>query len=254
MIELWEATLSGIDTNGFYGVQRSGQANSGGAQAGLTPDRLYHPYSFVARPRDPDDAGACQLFYQRAGTGEGFSWLANDPRDVGIIPPLKKGGSAWYCWTGAFQTFDGDTGTLTTYVPYDDNGTIKAHLITVGVDGNGTPIVEFASGTGLAVTLLDDTLTVKNASGSAYIVLDDSGTSIVGPFKAAGGADLGGPTSVTLVKHPPLATALALLNTALGTLAGIPALAAAQAQLTAAVAALTIVATPVGGTVTTKGA
>jgi hypothetical protein len=209
MIELWEAALTGVDTDGFYGVQRTGQ---GGTESGLTPDRLYHTFGFVSRPLDPTSAGACQLFYQRAGTGEGYSWLANDPRLVSKYPQTKKGGSCQYASDGSFASFDPETHTWTLYVPYADG---KAHLVTVGKDGNGTPILESAHGNGQAVTMLDRSLVVKNCAGDGYIELNDSGCVINANLKLHGAAEINGakitPTgdvvtstgvSLTLHTHP----------------------------------------------------
>lgn len=244
---LGSALLTVRDENGFYGVQHSPM---GGAEPGVKPDELVHTFGFASRPLDPEDGKGCSLFYFDDGP-EGFAWLAHDPRLADKIPPLQKGGSVQYAADGSFASFDPETHTWTLYVPYADG---KAHLVTVGKDGNDTPIIELASGEGPSITILDKVITTKNASGSAYSFLDDDGHNFVGPFKAAGGADLGGPTSVPLTKHPALAAGIAALNTALVSLAQLPPLAPAKAQLEAAVVALTALATPLGGTVTTKGA
>jgi hypothetical protein len=249
-LELSTCQLTGIDENGFIGAQIDAL---GGQDSGVTPDQLSHTHGFKSRPLDPVDGIGCSMFHYQCGSSERYCWLADDPRSVEITPPIKKGGSCQYASDGSFASFDPETHTWTLYVPYA-TGPAKAHLVTVGRDGNDTPIVELASGEGPSITILDQVTTLKNADGSAYVVLDGSGTSVVGPFKAAGGADIGGPSSVPLTKHPAVTVALTPLIAALGTLAGLPPLAAAAAQLTAAAAALTVLATPVGGTVTTKGA
>lgn len=257
---IWTVNLTGRDANGFYGVQRSGY---GGER--LTPDRLSHSYGFIGRCRDPDANGnGCNVLYLDAGTRENYAWLLNDDRDALIVPPVKPGGSAQYAADGAFASFDPDTHTWTLYVPYA-NG--KAHLVTVGKDGNGTPIVELSSGEGPAITILDKVITTKNASGSAYAVLDDAGHSFVGPFKAAGGADLGGPTSEPLTKFAATTTELTALQSALtavgAALTGITSILANAAAAPATAAAVTAIATAQSAlatftaaapTLTTKGA
>lgn len=185
-LELWESALVARDTDGFYGVQRTGH---GGKESGLTPDRLYHPYGFIGIHRDPTSSGAGQLFYQRFGSGEGFAWLVGDPRDVNVIPPVKNGGSCQYAADGCFQIFDPDTHTKSTYIPYADG---KAHLETVGVDGNGTPIMEYVHGNGMALTMLDRTLVLKNADGDSYIQLDDNGCILNANLKVTGAVEVNG--------------------------------------------------------------
>lgn len=251
MIELWESALCGIDTDGFYGVQRSGH---GGAEAGLTPDRQYHTHGFISRQLDPDDSGKCVVAYQRIGPGEGMAWVLNDPRLVSKYPALKKGGSCQYASDGSFSSFDPETHTWTLYVPYSTSPA-KAHLVTVGRDGNNTPIVELASGEGPSLTILDKVTTLKNAGGSAYVVLDDSGTSIVGPFKAAGGADIGGPTSEPLSKFAVLNAALQAVAAALASIpAGLTPAGSAAAPAIATAQAAIAAFTGTGATLTTKGA
>jgi hypothetical protein len=265
VIKIWTATLTGIDSGGFYAVQRSGH---GGEEASLTPDRLYHAYGFIGRCNDPDTNGdGATVAYASAGSRENIAWLLNDPRDVSRIPPVKKGGSCQYASDGSFSSFGPETHTWTVYVPYSSSPA-KAHLVTIGKDGNDTPIIELASGEGPSITLLDKVTTLKNADGSAYVVLDDDGTSIVGPFKAAGGADIGGPSSLPLVKFPPLSTELTAVQNALTMIgAALTAVAAGTTNppavatpvanaIQAIVQALSALAvfTTAGPTLTTKGA
>lgn len=186
MIELWIATLSGRDTDGFYGIQRTGH---GGTEAGLTPDRLYHTHGFFSRPLDPEGDEGCRLFYQRTGAGEGLAWLADDTRLVDKIPPIKKGGSCQYASDGSFASFDPETHTWTVYVPYADG---KAHLTTVGKDGNDKPILEHVHGDGMAITMLDRALVIKNAGGDAYFELNDSGAIMNANLKVHGAIEANG--------------------------------------------------------------
>lgn len=262
---LGKALLTVRDENGFLGVQRDPLALNP-LYADAPAYELLHPYGFASRPLDPSGGKACSLLHWSDGA-EGFAWLANDPRLADIIPPIVKGGSVQYASDGSFASFDPETHTWTLYVPYSSSPA-KAHLVTVGRDGNGAPIIELASGEGPSFTILDKVTTQKNADGSCYVVLDDSGTSIVGPFKAAGGADLGGPASQPLTKFAPLSTELAAVQAALtaigAALASIgpqtlspPSVAAQVSAATAAVAAAGVALAAfgtAGPTLTTKGA
>jgi hypothetical protein len=263
-LQLGVALLTVRDENGFYGVQHE---PFGGAGAAAPQDDLHHAYGFKGRPLDADANGrGCALWYDFDGK-DGLAFLGYDPRIADKIPPVKKGGSVQYGSDGSFALFDPETRTWTLYVPYAESPA-KAHLVTVGKDGNGTPIVEHASGEGPSYTMLGRVTTIKNADGSAYLVLDDNGTSVVGPFKAASGADLGGPASMALTKFAPLSTELTAIQTALNALTaavtaladvpvnsaagGAPAAAAAAAVLAAVGALATFNAA--GTTLTTKGA
>jgi hypothetical protein len=212
-LQIGIALLTVRDENGFYGVQHD---PFGGDQAGAPQDELQHSYGFLGRPLDAEKGRGCSIWYD-FDEKEGHAFLGHDPRAAEKIPPVKKGGSVQYASDGSFAVFDPETHTWTLYVPYADSPA-KAHLVTVGLDGNNTPIIELASGEGLALTLLGRVLTAKNASGSAYITLDDEGTNVVGPFKAAGGADLGGPTSAPLAKATELLSWATEVVTALASL------------------------------------
>lgn len=214
MLELGTCVTTGYDENGFIGVQIDGY---GGPDSSTQFEQLSHAYGFAARPLDPVKGIGCTLFRWNQRRRR-HMWLGDDPRLADKVPPIKKGGSAQYASDGSFASFDPETHTWTLYVPYA-NG--KAHLVTVGKDGNGTPIVELASGEGPSLTILDKVTTLKNAGGSAYIVLDDDGTTIVGPLKAAGGADIGGPTSAPLAKSAELLVWAVNVNAALNSL-GVP--------------------------------
>lgn len=208
--DLGVALLTVRDENGFLGVQHDPFALK--AELGTSaPDELLHCYGFQGRPLDPENGRGCSLLFGNDGH-EGFALLANDPRLVDKIPPLPKGGSVQYSSDGSFSTLNPETHTWSLYVPY---ATGKAHLGTVGNDGNGKPIIEFASGTGAAWTLLDGVTTLSSDSGATYLQIGDEGINAIGPFKATSGADIGGPGSVPLVKAPGLATELQALQTAL---------------------------------------
>lgn len=245
MLELGICEATQYDVDGFIGIQIDGL---GGQDAGTPYEQLSHQYGFLSRPLDPANDTGCSLFRWSQGRTR-HAWLGDDPRISALLPQVKKGGSVQYASDGSFASFDPETHTWTVYVPYSSSPA-KAHLVTVGKDGNGTPIVEMASGEGPSFTILDRVTTLKNASGSAYLFIDDDGTNVVGPLKAAGGADLGGPTSLPLTKHPDLLALLGALSAYVATMTPTPATAAAASAFATALGAFTTA----GGTLTTKGA
>lgn len=249
--------LTEYDADGFLGFQYDAY---GGEKSGMSPGYLQHFYGRISRQLDRDDGGASGLLYAHDGS-EIHAWALGDPRVVLKLPQVQKGGQALYDSNGSFIAFQPDDRTVQVYVPYSDG---KAHLLTFGKDGNGAPIIELASGTGLSVTLLDETITVSNADGSSYLTIGADGTSVVGPFKAAGGADLGGPTSMPLAKFAEMAavvTALAqALDASVTAAAAVPppgagtAIAAALKTALAGLQPLLATMNATGATVTTKGA
>lgn len=197
--DLATARVSQLDDNNFLGVQ----IDAFDGEQGIDSSELLHTYGFVSRPRDPDVdqdgkvRHGCATLFCWDGTST-LAWLATDPRAVPFLPPLKKGQTATYAWNGAkgiaYRTIDPDTLTETTYVPYafDGNGTAtKAHLITVGKDGNGAPLIEIVSGEGQSITMLGESIVIANKSGNAYLELNNAGITANGAVKVNGGVDVG---------------------------------------------------------------
>lgn len=245
--DLGVSMASAYDADGFVGLQVDA---FGEKRSGMSAIELHHAFGFASRPLDPaNDNTGCSILYAYKGS-EGFAWALNDPRLADKIPPLKKGGSAQYDSNGSFFSFDPETRTGTLYVPYAEG---KAHLLTIGNDSNGKAIVEFVSGEGPAITILDRVATVTNAPGNAWWQLDDSGTTIIGALKAHGGADLGGTASQPLTKFAPLGAWAAGVQAALAALAAIPTNSAASGPV-GAVAGLLAGLVSSGPTVLTKGA
>lgn len=186
-LSLGKALLTVRDENGFWGVQRDALALKQ-QQAESPPFELLHTHGFASRPLDPTNGKSCSLFFGVDGH-EGFAWLANDPRLIDKIPPLAKGGSVQYASDGSFAVFNPDTHTWSLYVPYT---TGKAHSITAGLDGNDKPLLEVVHGDGMAVTMLEKSLVLRNAAGDAYIEINDAGIIINGNVKINGALEANG--------------------------------------------------------------
>jgi hypothetical protein len=254
------AVLTEYDENGFIGVQFDAFG-----EKGIAPPELLHQYGFASRPLDPTTSESgettfgCEALVGWEGS-DAFAFLFGDPRVTPKVPQLKKGGSAQYASDGSFASFDPETHTWTLYVPYafetDDEGVTtatKAHVITVGRDGNDKPIVELSSGEGQSITMLGTSLVLSSSGGAAYLEITDGGINAIGPFKAASGADLGGPASMPLTKFAPLSAHFTALQAALAAIVAIPANSGVSGAVAAAAATLATF-NSAGPTLTTKGA
>jgi hypothetical protein len=246
------AALSEYDGDGFPSVQTRGFA---GEASGNAPFELHSTFGFLSRPDDPDpgpDGLGCQVLFGVEGD-DTHAWLSHDPRYLPRVPPLKKGGSVHYCKTGAFASFDGETGSYTLYVPYafDGETPTKAMTIAVNVDAAGEENIAIVHGDGSAVLLHNGAVTMKSkAGGAGWISVDEQGVNIGGTFNAAGGVTAGGPAASPVALATPLLAWMATVNafmTAVGTHLGAPgAVVGNPATATAATAAVTAGAAAAG--------
>jgi hypothetical protein len=184
----------------------------------------YGALGLVVRPRPPETIAGQVLNAEGYGARTPAGMVPFTRRDLRLnrrFPNPKPGTVALVGYGGGFLSFDdadGDTSLGTLYVPYarDGSGNVtKAHMISLGKDGNGTPFVGIISGEGPRVTLLGHEVVVASKDGSNRLEVNDNGVNAVGAFKAASGADLGGPTSRALAMHAELAALLGQLNTLL---------------------------------------
>lgn len=197
VFELGACTLTEFDQDGVLTAQVDGL----GDEPRTEPYELHHPFGFAARPEDPEtgpngeilEGKACNLLVGRDGT-EAHAWLAADPRFVENFPPLAKGSSVQYCAKPSFDLHNGEDGTKTIYVEVGDS----AHLVTIGLDGNGAPIVEVVHSAGMALTLLDGKAILKNAAGDAYVEVGASGIVLNGNVKITGTLECNGASITTI--------------------------------------------------------
>lgn len=204
----WEygsITFSAYDEDGFLGVQCDVY---GELESGMPPFESLGTYGFANRPPDPSKDGSCTVLYFYQGD-QAFAIPFGDPRRTRSLPPLKKGSSVQYCDKPSFDLHDGEDGTKTVYVEVGNS----AHLMTIGVDGNGDAIYELVHSEGMAVTMLKNKLILKNAAGDAFIELGPDGVVINGNLKVIGSVAANGasidPTGdvvsslgVSLNQHP----------------------------------------------------
>lgn len=228
--------LSEYDADGFIGIQVD---NYGEGQSGVQPYELHSVHGLYSRMNDPDTDGAgnatkgCTVLYGMEG-GRGHAWLCSDPRAIVNIPQVQKGGVVLYGGPNATPSFfnvDGKTGSITLYVPYEISGgtPAKSMSIEINVDVPGQESITIVHGSGMAVTMRQGSLILKNASGSAYLELNDGGGVLNGNWAVAGSLATGAVAAAL-----PVASAIST----------VAAIAALEAQVAAISAALTAIFTP----------
>lgn len=194
-IELGQAVFSSYDTAGVLRAQHDGL----GAAPLVGSSEVIYPLGLVSRApaakTGPDgkplDGGGCKVFVVYDGTEYRILYLG-DHRDSANIPPLpEEGGTALHapgCPVPSFYKIESKDGTHQIYVEIGDS----SHVITVGHDGNGKPILELAHRDGMAVTMLERSLVLRNAAGDAYIEINDGGIVINGNVKVHGALEANG--------------------------------------------------------------
>jgi len=187
ILHLGMCVVSEYDDDGFIGIQVDAFGEN---ESGMDPFEALHPYGFEGRPLDrADSLEGSQAFYWRDGP-EGHVMALGDGRGPQNLPQLSLGSSRQYNSAGAFLLLDTDAETLTAYTPY--SGGSKAHVFTMGLDSNGKDYVGLVQALGLALTMLEKSLVLKNAAGDAYIELNDAGITINGNTTVYGGLNAGG--------------------------------------------------------------
>jgi len=237
IFDMGHVVLTDFDDDGHLRAQVDAY---GEQQSGVEPYELHHTFGFMSRPIDPEvdvDALvrpglACNLLTASEGNAQ-HAWLGLDPRYIPFLPALKKGTSVVYGGkrpsSAAFGHIDED-GTWTKYIPVevDANGApTKAHVLTLGIDDNGKPHVTLAHADGMAVTMLDEKIQLRNTNGEVYIELTDKEFVVNGNTKLNGGLIAGDVLlAQPLVLHPVLVAAITTLvaniNAALATKEPIP--------------------------------
>lgn len=203
--DLGSITYTGLDKDGYQVGQHDGLGEKPKVGSGY---ELHHAFGFISRPRDPDTdpkggilpGKACSVLIGKIGN-ETHLFLASDPRYIPNIPQLKKGGSAVYSAPGSFIVLDGEDGTVTEYIPVPGD---KAHILTRGIDGAGKPFIAFEHCDGMAITMLDGSMTLKNNAGDVYIEINAEGVTINGAVKVNGSLIAGDPVGAHPVAIAPL--------------------------------------------------
>lgn len=213
--ELETATFTEVNDDGFIGIQTDPYGDGSDATS-----HEEHFYGFIGRPCDPDDDGrGCYVLRGKDGS-EHHCWFAHDPRSNAWLPRVTKGGSAQYGGqigrSLSWLEIDGDTNSLTTYVPVawgSDGLATAAHKLEIGVDGNDDPIMLLNHSEGMVVELLNGGVVIADATGNAYYEVRGGKININGTTKIVGGLEVGGTGGVEVPLHPALAAAVSTFAT-----------------------------------------
>jgi len=254
--ELGQVVHTLYDAAGFLRAQ----PDAFGEAPQVKAPEVIHPLGFGARPpataTNPDGkvkgGGGCKLRVGYDGNELHHVEFVGDQRDLAKIPPISdKGGSVQYAPGAAAPSFDkhdSEDGTKQIYVEIGES----AHLITIGKDGNGDAIVELTHADGMALTMLKESVVLKNKTGDVYLELKADGGTLNGNWKVTGAFDIG-ETSFPLVKFPVLVTALGTMGAAFAALATDAALLPSTKTACGGVAAGLTTFAAAGSTAFTKG-
>ena len=114
------------------------------------------------------------------------------PNVLAYIDPVASSGAP-----------EGTIQVLYSPYDYDSNGVAqKAHAIILD-PSSGNESISVVHGDGMAITMCDGNMVLKNNNGSATIVLDDNGITMTGQINLAGAVVIGNPsTAVALAPGP----------------------------------------------------
>lgn len=253
------AALADYDEDGHAQVQTDSPGLDG--QEGTHPAETLLPLGFYARTLDPEREGGnvglgAPVLILTSGDRR-YAIPLNDPRDVKLLPKLRKGGAMFAGGAGehrSYAVFDGldpnggqTPGSFTLGVSYDKAGVKKTLGFSMNVRTPGEEEISIVHGDGHRVTFSSDgSIAITSANGKNYAQIGNDGNVLAGPSKVQGGLTVGEQLAALPVAiGPPTASALTLLASAIasliaiaGSTGGQPALAAAWAPVTAALAAL----------------
>jgi hypothetical protein len=199
--ELGQAIQSTYDASGFLRVQHDGL----GEAPNVGSSEVLHPGGLAYRARDPEvgpdgkakDGGGSKILVAFDGTEYKIIYVG-DQRALAGIPPLAKGSSVQYAHTAGPPSFDvhsGEDGTKQIYVEIGDS----AHVITVGRDGNGEPVLELTHADGMAISMFRESLTIKNKDGTVFAEFARDKGTLSGNWKVVG--DITNAEGVSLFHH-----------------------------------------------------
>jgi hypothetical protein len=161
------------------------------------------PLGIIARPRDPDQnsdgtpgAGTDCLYCYDGDVG--YCLPITDSRYLAKVPPLKKGGTAVYCATGAVMCFDGENGSILQLSPSkhatDDGKSQKNHALSFDHDGDS---IQVRHALGMSISLTGggkNSVVISNQSlpgKCAYFEANDDGLVLNGNSKCVGSLAVG---------------------------------------------------------------
>jgi hypothetical protein len=225
-VSVHKSSISKKTGQPLFDVTGIGFAGDATGAKGETRDaqEAYMSGGILFRPPVPEKGEDLFLEALAARTSDGLVPFAF--RDKRIIERINRGGGVapkegqilYAGYGGGFLSFELNPSEVRDqaqfYIPYARDGAgvpTKAHRIVMGKDGSGKPLLSVISGEGPRLILLDDTGTLFNADGTAWVELGPNGVGITGNTKIYGGVDVGSP-SFPLTKYIELAAYVVALD------------------------------------------
>jgi hypothetical protein len=211
-------SVAGMGSVDFSGDEPVVRIDDERAEADDAAD-CFGQLGILARPLPPINDRYAESVCMRSGDGfVPISHRDNRIRMQGNGP--GSGTIAMVGYGGGFLSFspvmDGDEPESTVqvlYCPYDFNASgvaQKAHSITLD-PASGNESISIIHADGMAITMFDDEITIKNKTGTARITLDNSGITMTGQINLAGSVVIGNPATATPLLAGPASQACPLL-------------------------------------------
>lgn len=238
--------IADYDEDGHAQIQTDSPGVDG--SEGTHPAEMLTPLGFHARPLDPERGSGTDIGLGvpvLCVTSGDFRYVIpwNDPRDVGKLPKLRKGGTMLSGGAGelrSFAIFDGldpsgkqQSGSFTLVTSYLKGGAKKSLGFSMNVRTSGEEEISIVHGEGHRITMGASgsrSITLANAAGDAYVEIGDDGNVIAGPTRVQGGLTVGeqlaalpvasGPVTASMINA--LVIALNGVSAALAAVANIP--------------------------------
>lgn len=181
---------AGYDSDGYPEAQPD---SFGEKDSGVKPSEHHHWYGTWSLPHQGvlganglPDPQKCAKLLIATQNHMSHAFALEDPRTQLKLPQHSEGGWGFYggrLAQPAFCYFEGDTGSFQIYVPYEFDGDgpdaapTKAMSIGIDVREKGKESISIVHGLGMSATMAaeDKSLTLKNAAGDAFLVLNEDG-------------------------------------------------------------------------------
>lgn len=173
---------------------------------GTLPAERLMPKGFYSRNLDPEkgEKNAIGLGVPHIEIRYGdrrYVLPLNDPREVGKIPKLKKGGAMMAGGAGEHRSFmmiDGEDpnnekqpGSIMIAASYSSGGAKKTLGVSMNVRDSGKEEISLVHGDGARVTIGKKSTTVTSPDGKNYVEVSNSGNILGGNNKALGSLVVG---------------------------------------------------------------
>ena len=207
---------------------------------GTQPAEALAPDGMHGRPLDPDkgpdgEVGLGAPCLVITSGDQRYALPLNDPRDAGKIPKVRKGGKMLAGGAGTYRSFvliDGEDpsagsakkpGSITISASYSKAGVKKSLGLSFSVRDEGSEDITVFHGNGQRVTLKDDSVSITNAAGDAYIEVGPDGNVLAGASAVQGSLVVGEQLAAQSVAiWGPLLAYLTALEALLKTNTGVP--------------------------------